>query len=363
MCERLRSHGGKATIVSLTGGPSDDALVRSADTFTWLNEVSPGWRTLRTIAELRAVLIDSKPDIVHLHGARPILVGSIAARLAGCCGIVASLHGSTDLMAMRSDGTVGTLGVAFARLVHGIGFALSRRVVVCAEALVPEVRRSMRLLGCFGYRRSSSNVSVVHHGIDLAPLQASKTKRRRFVGGAVTIGVLSRLDEPKKGISYLLRAKSILEKNGIDAALKVGGSGYSRAQLEAEARALCLKDCEFLGHVSNPAEFYQSLDIFVLPSLSEGMPLVNLEAMASGAVVVTTNVGGAAEAVLNEACGLVVPPADASSLAAAIERLCRNPEWAIKLTLAGERRVRDYFTAEATFLKLDFVYRLALDNR
>jgi len=360
VCRELRRLGTTPMVISLADVEPDRSFVdagvqviRLGDTIGW------SWRTLRAIAQLRSVLKGLKPELVHLHGARPIFVGSIAARLTGIRAIICSLHGAYDLMAADAQGEVSFSRRLLARFVHGLGFILSHRVIVCAERLKRDVDECVDAFPFVSQARVRERLRVIHHGIDFErfadcdPMTAGARSART---ASLVVGTLSRLDEPKKGIAVLLRAVALLQERGVAVCLRVAGSGYSRGALEAEAARLQLQDCQFLGYIPDPKQFYRSLDIFVLPSFSEGMPLVNLEAMAAGAAVVTTDVGGAAEAVRHEECGLVVEPGDVQALAAAIQRFAIDPALRSRLARAGQQVVATEFTQQVMFRKLSAVY-------
>lgn len=352
----LRDAGAVPSLVSLSSStPVQPAFTAIACPIATLSDGAAwGWRTLRSGYELWRLLRRTKPDIVHVHGARPILVGTLAARLAGVRNVVCSLHGAHNLMAARPDGTTTARGEWFARVSHGLGFALCRRIVLCAERLRHDAAVSLDavLAGMSG--KSMRKIRIVYHGIDVA--RFGKSGLRHVGTGEFVVGTLSRLDEPMKGIAVLLEAVAIVQARGVPIRLRIAGSGYSRDALERKAAALGLTHCEFLGFVADSADFYPTLDAFVLASFSEGMPLVNLEAMASGVPVVTTDVGGAAEAVLDRECGLVVPPGDAQALADALCALARDRVQADRYAAAGQERVRRYFSMQSMFRNLVDVY-------
>jgi glycosyltransferase involved in cell wall biosynthesis len=355
----LQAQGDVVSLVSLSSDTPHAKFVElGAPIVTLSDQPAWGWNTVKAGIGLWRALRRDPPDIVHVHGARPILLGSVAARLAGVDHVVCSLHGAHDLMAVRSDGTMSALGAWGARVVHGIGFRLASRIVICAKRLSGDALVSLRSVTLGAARMLRKKERVVYHGIDIRQFDVvpSAKARARESDVDLVVGTLSRLDEPKKGIGVLLNAVAELERRGVRVRLVVAGDGHSRTPLERQARALHLRDCRFLGFVEDARAFYASLDVFALASFSEGMPLVNLEAMACGTTVVTTDVGGAAEAVLDGATGLVVPPGDAGALADAIEALARDPERRRALGTAGRERVREHFSIEAMFRRLSAVY-------
>jgi glycosyltransferase involved in cell wall biosynthesis len=356
LLELMQQRGGRPALVSLAAGPPHQQFVELGCPITTLTDrPSWGWRTIGCMWHLRRTLRRLSPDIVHLHGARPIFIGSLAARLAGIRGTVCSLHGAHNLMAMREDGTASRLGNLFARVVHGVGFLLCRRIFICAERLRGDVRTCLETVTAGHPSAALEKVRVVHLGIDPGPFD-NGAPRSVDGAGSLVIGTLCRLDEPKKGVRVLLQAAAELEKQGIRVALRIAGEGHSRTMLERAARDLQLDDCRFLGFVDDAAAFYATLDVFVLPSFSEGFPLVNLEAMAAGIPVVTTDVGGAAEAVLDNECGYVVPPGDPEALAAALRRLAADPGRRRTFGAAGALRVRQQFSLSVMFSRLLAVY-------
>jgi len=327
-----------------------------------------GWspRSLTTTFELRKLLRTLAPDVVHLHGIRPTLVGPLSllgSRSKGRPAVFATLHGAYSLMAIDYYGNVSRRLLLLAKAFHWIGFALSDRVMVDCTTLVGEVRKVYRGLTWNFDRVARRKVRVAHNGIDLQQFEnmqqhADIRQRLGCESGTVLIGSISRLDEPKKGTGVLLRAARIVLDECPNARFVICGEGYSRAELEALAAQLEIADrVVFLGFWKDALEVYRALDVFVLPSLSEGFPTVNLEAMAAGLPVVTTDVGGAAEAVHEGTCGFVVPPNDAPALAAAMIRLCTDS--ALRSTMGAHARkvVKESFGSDVTARRVMDAYR------
>jgi glycosyltransferase involved in cell wall biosynthesis len=167
----------------------------------------------------------------------------------------------------------------------------------------------------------------------------------------------------RKGVYYLADAFRLVTKKIPGIRLTVAGSSASAEKVK-ELFAPELRErvsvIPFVKREDAPA-MYAGHDIFVFPSLVEGMPLTMLEAMATGMPVVTTNTCGMADVVENELNGLLVPPADAEKLAEEIERLCLSTGLRQRLGLAGQETMRRY-TWERVTEKLEEVFVLAMRN-
>lgn len=182
-------------------------------------------------------------------------------------------------------------------------------------------------------------IHVIPNGIDLAPFpppnrssNASATPCLLFVGRVVQ----------QKGLNYLLEALATLD---LPFTLRIAGDGDQRAWLEDLACRLGLADrAAFLGWQSREelAYHYAHADVFVLPSLDEGMPNVVLEAMACGLPVVATSVPGCVELVTPGENGLLVPPRDPAALAGALRLLLADSDLRRRMGQAGYRRAQGY---------------------
>jgi glycosyltransferase involved in cell wall biosynthesis len=134
------------------------------------------------------------------------------------------------------------------------------------------------------------------------------------------IGVIGRLS-PEKGVDIFLRACAILQREEVEFTAVILGDGNARPELKLLARKLQLEDrIHFMGHVDQLGGVYKQLDLVVIPSRSEGLPNVLLEALAADVPVVATAVGAVPEVLSVEGSGAIVPSCDATQLAAAIRR-------------------------------------------
>jgi glycosyltransferase involved in cell wall biosynthesis len=173
-----------------------------------------------------------------------------------------------------------------------------------------------------------------------------------------------------KGYEELLDAMGEVAREGFDVKLAIVGeaiyqnSGVYKRKILMKANSAGLKDkIIFTGFRENIPEILASFDIFVLPSRSEGFGRVNLEAMAMGKPVVSTNVGGIPEVVLDGVTGILVPPGNSKSLSHAIMRLLNDPRLRASMGRKGRKRVEQHFTLHAHVQRIEEIYGETLLKR
>ena len=174
------------------------------------------------------------------------------------------------------------------------------------------------------------------------------------------VGVIARL-QPEKGVANFLKAAARVAPLFPEAHFVIAGDGPLRQELVALAEDLLPSDrVHFLGFRSDASALMKSLDVLVVPSLTEGSPLVTLEAMAAGTPVVASAVGGIPDQVRHDKEGLLVPPGDAGAIGDAILDLLRDPARARRLGEAGRRRATSEFGHAAMVRRIEDVYREVL---
>ena len=176
-------------------------------------------------------------------------------------------------------------------------------------------------------------VDVVPNGVDLS----------RFTAGdpaphdGLRVGFLGRLVR-NKGPEVAIRAVAEAVRSGVDASLSFVGEGPERANLQRLAARTGIRErVRFEGHRPDPAAWLQGIDVLVRPSLTEGMPLAVLEAMAAGVPVIASNVPGNASLVRDGESGILVPVGDHAALARALQRVSHDPGCRARLRDAGLR--------------------------
>jgi glycosyltransferase involved in cell wall biosynthesis len=245
-----------------------------------------------TVRRLAKYLRDKRIDVVHTHNPLVHHYGVLAGRLAGASVILNTVHG---IMNLNNGGLTR-------RVFELTCWQTDRVVAVCKTArdyfqqntMIPERK-----------------LTVIYNGIPMDNFLAISPRRGgpEFVFGAVGRMV------PVKDHGMLLRALALVRGLGFRCRLEILGDGPLRPELEQLARDLDLaENVRFHGFRSDVWNFLAGVDAFVLCSLSEGLPLTVLEAMAAGLPVIATSVGGVPELIEDAQCGWLCPPSQTNRL-------------------------------------------------
>jgi glycosyltransferase involved in cell wall biosynthesis len=196
---------------------------------------------------------------------------------------------------------------------------------------------------------SPGAISVIYNGISVGPQPDSATREqiRHMVGASpdtLVIGTIARLDRVKD-LGTLIEATRQYSRTR-PVLLLIIGDGTERARLEEATKASGAEPyVKFLGHRDDARRWLAGCDVYVNSSISEGVSLTILEAMAAGLPVVATRVGGTPE-VVDTTCARLVSPRDADALAAALLDLARQPDVRNRMGRAARTRVEALFTLE-----------------
>jgi len=299
-----------------------------------------GWIWLRFILQLCWVIYRRRVDLLHVNSYVPGNYARLAAILMQVPIIIDHWHGFSRFSRKRRFicrvlGRFTDLSLAVSREV--------RDYLVAQGGLDP------------------AKVKVVANGVDVAAIAAARpgTKVRRELGlpeGVPVIGLVGRLDHWGKGHRELFEALAALQERHPVGALIVGG-GRRMDEVRQMAAGLGLAGAvHFLGERPDVPDLLNAMDIFVLPSYSEGLSLALLEAMAAGKPVVATAVGGTPEAVTEGDTGLLIPPRDAGALAGALERLLTDPALARHLGANARAHVREHYSLDRLGREINEIY-------
>lgn len=232
---------------------------------------------------------------------------------------------------------------------------IRRALFVCC---ISHFCRSQAMI--FSPREKWDRLHIVHCGVDVARFQ--KVSHQGVGRRLLFVGRLA----PVKGLAVLFEALAILKRESPEVVLTIAGDGPERAALEAQAAAIGIRDnVHFLGYQSQAQvrELLGQTDIFVLASFAEGVPVVLMEAMASGVPVVATRIAGIPELVEDGVSGYLVSPGDAEALADCVAALLSDPALRARFGKAGRAEVEAEFNIAHESRRLVQILTDALEGR
>lgn len=321
-----------------SGGPLCDAVRGGGVELVelGLGPTMISWDVLRCVRAAARLLRDRRVDVVQFFEWRSGVIALAATWLAGRGRIVAGRRS-----VRRERGTQGLLAELVVRAAD--------RIVVNAEGLRPR-------------GRAAGRTDVIPSGVDTERFRAHGTRSamKAKLGVAAErplVGAVGRL-EARKGTATLLEAAALVRARGQhDVAVAVVGDGPLRDELVAQGSRLGLADdLLMLGDRADVRDVLAALDVFVLPSRTEGMSNALLEAMAMERPVVATAVGGTPEVVTTEVNGLLVPPDAPAAMAEAMARVLRDPGLGERLGAAARQTVEARHGSRAMVRRLEAVY-------
>jgi glycosyltransferase involved in cell wall biosynthesis len=247
------------------------------------------------------------------------------------------------------------------RYVHRLLYGLTSHKVSGFIAVSNEVRDSMiELIGPI-----QDKITVICNGVDVKRYERSVDKHavRQRLGLETNTRLIATVGTLKeeKGHRYLIDAAATIVPQHPDWHFLFIGDGRLREELQARVRELGLsKNIHFLGSRRDVPDLLAASDLFVLPSLWEGLPMALVEAMAAGIPVVATAVSGTVQVMIPGETGLVVPPGNTQMLTRAIIELLSDPIRAQAMGVAATQRVQAEFSAEKQANEYLALYRRLL---
>ena len=302
------------TAIVMNEGPLARELRRLGVPVTVIDESRH--RALGILIALTRWLRDHSVEVVHTHRYKETVLGAIAARRAGVPCLVRTVHGQSE--ALRGW---DRQKLRMYEVLDGIALRC------CADRIIAVSRRLAASLEESGY--AAGTVIPIHNGVDVRrvrPTRGPEAMRQELgiANGSPLIGTVGRLS-PVKGHADFLRAARLILQGEPAARFLIVGDGALRGELAGLARQLQVDHaCTFVGERSDVYDLVGAMDVFVLPSLDEGIPMALLEAMALGKPVVATAVGGVPEVVADHTTGVLVRPRDAHALSEACLELVRE---------------------------------------
>ena len=287
--------GHEVRVVGLRGGGPLVSVLGEAGVEVFCGENANGFN-IKALRSLAHYIGDRGADVLHTHNPLTHHYGVLAARMAKVPVVVNTFHGPGNLT-----------GFGRTQIVFEASCLFTDRVVACCQSVEEHVRRVTRV--------ARSKVTMIPNGIALERFLAITPTLSK---DDLVFGAVGRLAAVKDQAS-LIEAFASLLRGRPNCRLEILGEGPLRGALEEKASQFGIADrVTFHGSSLDVASFLSRLHVFVLCSLSEGLPLTLLEAMAAGLPVVGTDVGEIPELVRAGECGWLCPPGNPEQLAVAL---------------------------------------------
>ncbi|MCX8078628.1 MAG: glycosyltransferase family 4 protein [Geminocystis sp.] len=277
-------------------------------------------------------------QLIKTHRPRVICANQLRSVLT--IGWISRLLGIPLIWYLRIDQRAGLLDL--------IGLLLSTRVVAVSRGVTSIFGKSIK-------KKYGKKIIVIYDGLDAEKLESCHENWRKSDGipdSAFVFAMVSSM-HPRKGHRYFIEAAKRLVEDFPDTHFLIVGKALNENEItyESEIKKLVKElrieeNVLFLGFRRDVPAILNGIDCLVLPSTSEGLPLVLLEAMAAGKPVIASNVGGCAEVVIDGETGILVTPRDVDSLYNAMQKIRTSPTMAKTMGNKGKQRVHQHFNLE-----------------
>jgi len=322
-------HQIQMSICALNQGGDLEALLRSVGVATHVIGRRPGIQPA-LIVELAKLFRREKVTVVLTHHLGQLLYSAIGARLAGA-------------RLVHVEHEFYTLASAKAKRLLRVAGSLAERIIGVTEEVERFLLEDVHL--------PPSKVNLIRNGVDMfrfGPPTGHEREALRIPRGRPIVGTVGRLDATKDHRSLIAAFRTVVTTVP-DAVLVIIGEGPMRLALERDVKRYGLgESVRLFGERLDVPALLPGLDVFVLSSVNEGLPLALLEAMACARPVVVTDVGGVAGVVDRGRAGIVVAPRDVDGLAKAIIGLLRDRVRAAQLGAAGRSIVEQRYDLRST---------------
>lgn len=328
-----------------------------------VRSISP-YKDFRAFWKLYSIISNEKPDIIHTHSSKAGFLGRFAAWLYNFTArnravVIHTPHGHVFY------------GYEFGKMKTDLFIMLEKIAALASDKLIALTKGERRESLEFGIG-TPKQWEVVHSAVanSLLVKNAEKNIRHEYKIplDSVVVGTVARL-EKVKGIEYFINAIGELSTQKYEKPVYfvIVGDGQLRVKLEKLTKKLNISDkVIFAGMREDVLEIMEQMDIFVQPSLNEGMGKTIVQAQSLGVAVIATNVQGIPDVVKDGEMGILVPPSDYKMLANAISQLIQNSSLRLKFGEAGKKYVEEIvdgfprYSLERMIKLLENIYQTAL---
>lgn len=296
------------------------------------------------LLKLVVILKGEKVDIIHAHRHKPCFYGSLAGLIAKTPVTLFHVHGLNRTKNMGR------------KILNVIMFRRVNKVIGCANSVRDDIIKANPLV-------DPSKIVALRNSIEYKRFSESGTTKpqiRQKLGitsGAFVFGAVGRF-APTKGYTYLVDAFAKVKDQIPNAELLFVGAGSQMAEIVSQVERLGLSESvHFLGKRNDVPQVLAAMDVFVLPSIAEGMPYAVMEAMAAGVAIVGSTVGGIPELLDNGMCGKLVSSKDTAALADAMIEFAKMPQAdRDQIVEKASERVRQHFNHNLVTGMLNDIY-------
>ncbi len=298
------------------------------------------------ILKIEKAIKDNKIDILHSHQPRLDLFGAIAAKATGRP-IIVTRHLAISESPISSFKKFVFIGI------DKFTLATAKRIICASKSIADDL--------VIKENADRKKVDVIYAGLDLSiydkEIKKGNIRKEFSIPPEIPlVGMVGRINAQKAHQYFLMAASEVL-KEVPQAKFLIIGDGPLRSAQEKLAKDLKIASSViFTGYRSDIPEIIGDLDISALSSLTEALAVVNMEAMAMKKSVVSFDVGGVSELVIDKETGFIIPPKDWKAFAKAITVLMRDKQMANRMGAAGRKRIEDNFTLEIMVSKHEQLY-------
>lgn len=301
-------------------------------------------RIIRCFHRLFSILRRDNFDIIHTHGYFADIIGLLSAK------IFRIPHVSTCHGFIKNDNRLrlyNSLDVFFLRFVD--------KIISVAD----EIKDVL-----IGKGVSGNKIQIIQNAVMLPALTNGELREKRLftrkkykiAHNEVVVGYIGRLSK-EKGLKYLFESGILLNRMGLAIKIMLIGDGPERKILEIFAKKNGIeRQVIFTGFQKDALELLPALDMFVLPSLSEGTPMALLEAMSYGIPAIASEVGGIPKVIISGENGVLVTPKKPIELADAIFQLSKTEEYRVRLSNKGKDCIKEKYDLMAWVYKIESIY-------
>ncbi len=304
--------------------------------------------SLKTIKELLRYSKEKKINLIHTHLFLPDMYGFLIKILMPKIKLISTKHNTSEFRKKIHWGLLDKL------------FSLPANEIITVSKSVKRFISKYEFI-------PSHKIKVIYNGIDVSrfnekPNFSQLKEELQIRDGNFVVGIVGRLTK-QKGHKYLLKAVANLKKKIPNIRLLIIGVGKLMSELEKYAQELKIKEnINFLGFRNDMPKLYSLMDVFCLPSLSEGLVLVIIEAMLCNTITVGSKVDGIEEIIDDEITGFLVPPKDSNALTKVLYKIFQG-NFSREMLIKAKTKALKVFDFKKSLKKIEKVYLDVLENK